>query len=246
MVQSNETSTKFVELVMVYNKFKVFLSMTTSLHQIRLKQFINEVTLYPVSCEALANNRGDLEWLDEVLSGGARIVQLRDKFSDDLTLFKKAQIFRTKTTAAGALFIVNNRLDIALASGADGIHLGNSDLPANEARTLAPDLIIGVSAKTEEQAYSAQDRGASYFNIGPIFHTETKEGLSTFLGVEGIKRFSKLSPLPFTVMGGIKRSHIEQLTQHGARRIAVVTALTKAKNICTETEQWIKKIAENN
>lgn len=219
--------------------------MTTSLHQARLAQFIHNVTIYPVSCEALGNNRGDIEWLDGVLAGGARIVQLRDKMSDDLTLFNKAQIFRKKTRDAGALFIVNNRLDIALASSADGVHLGNSDLPANEARRLAPDLIIGVSTNTEEQAVSAKERGASYFNIGPLFHTDTKGGLSNFLGAVGIERFSKLSTLPYTVMGGIKLGHVEQLTMHGAQRIAVVTALTQAKDICAETRKWIKEIETN-
>jgi len=216
--------------------------MTTSRYQERLHILKEEVTVYPVSCEALCNQRSDIEWLEAVLSGGARIVQLRDKLSDDRTIFQKAKIFREKTKAAGALFIVNNRLDIALASDADGIHLGNSDLPCQEARRLAPDLIIGVSANKESQAASALERGASYFNIGPIFPTKTKGGLSIFLGVEAIDRFSKLSPLPFTVMGGIKREHITPLTEHGARRIAVVTALTQAADIEVETAAWHTEI----
>jgi thiamine-phosphate pyrophosphorylase len=216
--------------------------MTTSLYQARLSQFTSEISIYPVSCEILANGRSDEEWLDAVLAGGAKIVQLRDKNSCDLELYRKAQIFRKKTEEAGALFIVNNRLDIALASGADGIHLGNSDLPASEARRIGQDLIIGVSANTKEQAATAKTRGASYYNIGPIYQTNTKKGLSTFLGAEQIKDFSALSPLPFTVMGGIKLKHVPDLTRQGAQRIAVVTAITQAEDMAVETKKWINQI----
>ncbi|OGQ99210.1 MAG: thiamine-phosphate diphosphorylase [Deltaproteobacteria bacterium RIFOXYD12_FULL_55_16] len=211
----------------------------TDLYQQRLRKFIEEVSLYPVSCERLARGRDDLVWLDGVLAGGAKIVQLRDKDSDSLRLFEKARIFRQKTLAAGALFIVNDRVDLALVTGADGVHLGNSDLPAAEVRAFAPELIIGVSCNTEEQAATAERRGASYFNIGPIYTTQTKDGLSTFLGPAAIPRFSARSALPFTVMGGIKKEHLPELTAMGARRLAVVTALTCADNIEEETRAWL-------
>jgi thiamine-phosphate pyrophosphorylase len=218
--------------------------MTTpgALYQHRLIKFIEQVTIYPVSCEKLTGGRSDEEWLDAVLAGRARIVQLRDKLSDDRTLFAKAQVFRRKTAEAGALFIVNNRLDIALLTDADGIHLGNSDLPAREVRNLAPELLIGVSANTKEHAASAKARGASYFNIGPLFQTSTKSGLTTFIGEEAITAFSAESDLPFTVMGGIKLEHVPRLTALGASRIAVVTALTQAENIEQETRRWIAAI----
>lgn len=214
----------------------------TSTLQERTAIFREEVTLYPVSCERLAKGRSDSEWLDAVLAGGTRIVQLRDKESSDRALFEKATLFRHKTAAVGALLIINNRLDIALAVGADGIHLGNSDLPAEAARRLAPDLIIGVSANTIEQAAAAAGRGASYYNIGPLFATSTKEGLTTFLGAQAIKKFSAVSTLPFTVMGGIKFGHLKELLALGARRIAVVTALTEADDIEAETRKWLSAI----
>jgi thiamine-phosphate pyrophosphorylase len=214
----------------------------TDLYQQRLRKFIEEVTLYPVSCERLAKGRNDLAWLDAVLAGGARIVQLRDKESDGLRLFEKARIFRQKTLEAGALFIVNDRVDIALLSGADGVHLGNSDIPAPEVRAYAPELIIGVSCNTEEQAATAERRGASYFNIGPIYATQTKDGLSAFLGPAAIERFSARCGLPFTVMGGIKKEHIPELVAMGARRLAVVTALTCADDIAAETSGWLAAI----
>ncbi len=208
--------------------------------------FLHQVTVYPVSCQALGNGRSDEQWLDEVLAGGARIVQLRDKEANDRELYEKAIHFRRQTEAAGALLIINNRLDIALAVNADGIHLGNSDIPAEAARALAPELIIGVSANTIEQAATAKTRGASYFNIGPIYPTKTKKRLTTFLGPEAIPTFAAQCQLPFTVMGGIKFNHLQELTKVGARRIAVVTALTQADNIGTETSRWINFISNSN
>ncbi len=212
--------------------------------QDRIDRFTDAVNIYPVSCEKLSNKRSDTEWLQAVLAGGARIVQLRDKESNDRTLYEKAIAFRQLTLAAGALLIINNRLDIALAVKADGIHLGNDDLPADEARRLAPDLIIGVSANNPSQAASAEQRGANYFNIGPIFPTSTKQGLSHFVGPEAIAEFSALSSLPFTVMGGIKLKHVKELTAQGAKRLAVVTALTQADDITAETRKWIKAIQQ--
>lgn len=211
-------------------------------HVERLNHFINHVSVYPVSCEKLGNGRSDLEWLDGVIAGGAQIVQLRDKISDDRTFLIKARAFRQKTREAGILFLVNNRIDIALLADADGVHLGNSDIPALEARQLAPEWLIGVSANTKEQAGQAAEAGASYYNIGPIYATKTKAGLVNFIGPDAIKTYSAESALPFTVMGGIKRKHIGELTTQGARRLAVVTALTKATDIPNETTRWITEI----
>jgi thiamine-phosphate pyrophosphorylase len=208
----------------------------------KLAFFRDKVTLYPVSCEPLANGRTDIEWLEAVLAGGAKIVQLRDKHSNDLDLYRKALIFREKTHAAGALFIVNNRFDIALLTEADGVHLGNTDLPADEVRKATPGLIIGVSCNNSEQAATAGKRGASYFNIGPLFPTETKNNLTPFLGPDAIETFSSLCDLPYTVMGGIKLNHVRELVARGARRIAVVTALTRAEDIAAETRCWIEAI----
>jgi thiamine-phosphate pyrophosphorylase len=214
----------------------------------RLQQLVDEVTVYPVSCERLAEGRTDEQWLEEVLRGGARIVQLRDKDSSDRRLLEKAKHFRQKTLEAGALFLVNDRLDIALLSDADGIHLGQDDLPADEVLKLAPEMIIGVSCNTEEQAVSLGEKEKkgiltiSYYNIGPIYPTETKEGLSAFIGPEAVSLFSSYVTLPFTVMGGIKKHHVRELAGLGARRIALVTALTKAPDIAGETARWIEEI----
>ncbi len=146
------------------------------------------------------------------------------------------------------LFLLNDRLDIALLADADGMHVGQNDIPPAEIRKLAPDILIGFSCNTEEQTVLLGDevkRGisaVSYYNIGPLFETGTKEGLHTFLGPGGITRFSRHCRLPFTVMGGIKMHHLDELLKAGAKRIAVVTAISKAVNIAAETARWQEKI----
>ena len=182
-----------------------------------MHQFVHAVDVYPVSCERLCGGRSDREWLDNVLAGGAKIVQLRDKDSADRDLLEKARYFRRKTEEAGALFLINDRFDIALLAGADGVHLGQDDVPPGEVKRLAPEIIIGLSCNTEEQAMQLgrlEQQGAcpvSYYNLGPLYSTGTKNGLTEFLGPEAIARFSRHCSLPFTVMGGIKLSHVKEL-----------------------------------
>jgi thiamine-phosphate pyrophosphorylase len=218
------------------------------LYEERLRKFEDEVGVYPVSCEKLAAGRSDKEWLEQVIAGGAKIVQLRDKESSDRELLAKAHYFREKTREAGVLFFLNDRLDIALLADVDGMHVGQKDLPPTEIRKLAPDILIGFSCNTEEQtkALGKEVRqgssAVSYYNIGPLFETGTKEGLHHFLGADGITDFSRHCSLPFTVMGGIKLSHLDDLLHVGARRIAVVTAISQADDIATETAHWQQRI----
>ncbi|MCL7488039.1 MAG: thiamine phosphate synthase [Desulfobulbaceae bacterium] len=216
----------------------------------RLRQLRDEVTVYPVSCERLAEGRSDEQWLDDVLRGGARIVQLRDKESTDRQLLRKAKYFREKTREAGALFLVNDRVDIAMLADADGIHLGQKDLPPEEVVKLVPDMLIGISCNSEEQArqLGVMEREGnlpvSYYNIGPIYPTKTKDGLVEFIGPDAIGLFSSYLTIPFTVMGGIKLDHVPELRARGVRRIALVTALTQAPHIAAETERWIQAMNE--
>ena len=146
----------------------------------RLQKFRDEVTVYPVSSERLAEGRRDEQWLDDVLQGGAKIVQLRDKESTDRQLLEKAKHFRKKTSDAGALFMINDRVDIALLADADGIHLGQKDLPPEEVVKLVPDMLIGISCNSELQAsqLGKMERegmlSASYYNIGPIYPTKNE------------------------------------------------------------------------
>jgi len=198
--------------------------------QMRKEKFL-QVDLYPVTCERLSAGRSNLDVLDAAIRGGAKIIQLREKELATGDLYRMARAFRKVTAEAGVLLIINDRIDIALAVDADGVHLGQEDLPLSAARRIAPELLIGISSHSREEALKAQDGGADYVNIGPIFPTRTKEGVTRFLGPEAIPGITSGLEVPFTVMGGIGRANVEEVLAQGARRVAVVTAVTMADDM---------------
>ena len=196
----------------------------------RMAKFL-EVDIYPVTCERLSAGRSNVEVLDAVIDGGARVIQLREKEYSGKDLYQLALQFREITSRAGVLLLINDHLDIAMAVAADGVHLGQDDLPIAAARKLAPELLIGASTHSLEEALQAQNDGADYVNIGPIFPTKTKAGVPYHLGPDAINAIVSGIRTPFTVMGGINESNIRQVLAQGARRIAVVTAITQAPDI---------------
>jgi thiamine-phosphate pyrophosphorylase len=201
-----------------------------------------QVDIYPVTCERLSNGRSNLEVLKAVIAGGAGIIQLREKECSGKKLYDLAVKFREITTKAGVLLIINDHLDIALAVAADGVHLGQDDLPLQAARQIAPDLLIGASTHSLAEAIQAQKEGADYINIGPIFPTGTKEGIERLLGPEAIAAISPEIDVPFTVMGGISESNIDRVLANGARRVAMVTAITRAPDITAQVRALRAKI----
>lgn len=198
-----------------------------SSHAARLARF-NQPGLYVVITEAYCAGRPPLDVLDAVLRAGVRLVQFREKTGSDRARYALAEAFRARTRDAGALLIVDDRVDLALAVDADGVHLGEHDLPIEAARRCAPDLIIGASSHNLEEALANQAAGASYVNIGPIFATQTKDVPTGPLGPEAIGAIAPKLRVPFTVMGGIKLENLDALLAEGARRVAVVTAVTAA------------------
>jgi len=200
------------------------------------------VDLYPVTCEKLSAGRSDENVLAGIIAGGAKIVQLRDKEADTATLYRKALTFRRLTAAAGVLLIVNDRIDVALAVDADGVHLGQQDLPLAAARRLWPDRLIGISTHGLADALAAQAGGADYVNIGPIFATRTKDGASRYLGPGAIRDIAPQLKIPFTVMGGINADNLDQVLAAGARRVAVVTAVTQAPDVAGAVRELRRRI----
>lgn len=186
--------------------------------------------LYLVTSQELSRGRSTLDIIKAALAGGVRLIQLREKNMPLPDFVRLAEQVRRLTAETDDLLIINDRLDVAMGIGADGVHLGQTDFPVAMARKLAPDLIIGASTHNAAEVEVAQTAGASYINIGPLFPTQTKSWSGEFLGLEGLRILAKAARVPFTVMGGIKREHIPDLLQAGARTIAVVTAVTAAAN----------------
>ena len=190
-----------------------------------------QADLYVVITESCCAGHRGIEVLEACLDAGVRLVQMREKHLDDGNLYETALAWRQATRDAGALFIMDDRVDISLAADADGVHLGQSDLPPRVARTLAPELILGVSTHSLEEARTAQEQGASYINIGPIFPTQTKEVASGAVGPEMIGTIRPHLHIPFTCMGGIKLENVNLVLEQGASIAAVVTAVTAAPDV---------------
>ena len=159
--------------------------MNPTLHESRMRRFL-QAGLYIVTSQALSRGRSTLEIVDAALAGGARLIQLREKEMPVPDFLRLAEQIRARTTQANALLIINDRLDVALSVGADGVHLGQADFPIAPARRLAPDLIIGASTHSPTEAQAAEHADASYINIGPLFPTQTKQKSGEFLGLKGL------------------------------------------------------------
>ncbi len=202
----------------------------------RMRRFAG-ADLYVVITEAFCDGRPALTVLDAVLEAGVRLVQLREKDCADRELHARALAFRERTRAYGALLIIDDRVDVALAAGADGVHLGEHDLPLDAARRIGPDLILGASSHNLREALAAQDAGASYVNIGPVFATQTKHVATGAIGPEAIDAIAPRLRIPFTTMGGIKAHNIGEVLRRGARHVAVVTAVTAAPDVCAAARE---------
>lgn len=174
---------------------------------------------------------GDLDrFLAEVLKAGVSIVQLREKSMEAGPLLRHAEVFRRRTEQANALFIVNDRVDVALAAGADGVHLGQDDLPVEAARAqMGPDRIIGLSTHSIEQLREGLASTADYCAVGPVYATPTKPGRPA-VGLDLVRSVAELAEKPVFAIGGIGPSNVEEVVGAGARRVAVVRALTESAN----------------
>jgi thiamine-phosphate pyrophosphorylase len=177
-----------------------------------------------------ATCRAALDWtIQEVAAGGASIIQLREKQLDDRRLLERARDVRRWTRKAGVLFIVNDRPDVARLAEADGVHLGQEDLPVKEARRiLGPDALIGVSTHNIDQVRQAVREGANYIGVGPTFPSGTKEFTTELAGLELVRQVAAETTLPAFVIGGINRETVAAAGAAGARRVAVSQALAQA------------------
>jgi thiamine-phosphate pyrophosphorylase len=171
-----------------------------------------------------------LDWtIAEAAAGGAGVVQLREKGLTDRELLARARDVRRWTRKAGVLFIVNDRPDVARLAEADGVHLGQDDLPVKEARrVLGPDALIGVSTHSLEQLRQAVLDGASYVGVGPVFPSGTKD-FAEFPGLEFVKAALAETTLPAFAIGGINEETVGLVAAAGARRVAVSAAVARAE-----------------
>jgi thiamine-phosphate pyrophosphorylase len=176
----------------------------------------------------VADRDGMARALDGALAGGADLFQLRDKDASDDELLQAAADARERCHAAGALFLLNDRPDLAKACGADGVHVGQDDMPVARAREIVgPDAIVGLSTHSIEQAQAGCRSDADYIAVGPVHATPTKEGRPA-IGIEPIAYAAAHVSIPWFAIGGIDASTVDDVVHAGARRIVVVRAIADA------------------
>lgn len=163
------------------------------------------------------------------ISGGASILQLRDKSTPIPRLLPIAHQIRQMTREAGLLFLINDRVDIALAAQADGVHLGPDDFPAQDARQiLGPSAVIGVSCANVQEAGAAYAAGANYIGAGAIFGSTTKADAGAAIGLDALRAQVAATPLPVAAIGGLNAANLPLVLAHGAAMACVISAITNA------------------
>lgn len=196
-----------------------------------------DLTLYLVTDPSAGEKTEEI--VKEAVAGGVTMVQLREKTAGSLSFYERALRLKRVTRKAGVPLIINDRTDIMLAADADGLHVGQSDLPAAVTRRLiGPDKILGVSAHTVEEAVRAEKDGADYLGVGAVFPTATKKDAES-VSYETLKEICETVSIPVVAIGGIGEHNIGKLVGSGIRGIAVVSAIMNAEN--PEKQSYILK-----
>ncbi len=202
------------------------------------------VDLYVITDESLSAGRSHAEIARLAVLGGADIIQLRDKNMTGAGLAATGREIAAITGKAGAVFIVNDRLDVALACGADGVHLGQDDIRPATARQLAPPgFLIGVSVSTVEEAVEAEREGADYVALSPTFSTASKEDAGPGLGLDRLREIRQAIALPLIAIGGINRQNAGEVITAGADGIAVISAVISSPDI-TRAARDLKRVIQ--
>jgi thiamine-phosphate pyrophosphorylase len=190
------------------------------------RELVQDVQLYLVTDASVRSGRVE-DFLARVIDAGVGMVQLRDKTLTDRELVQRARLFADVCRENGALFIVNDRVDVALLAGADGVHVGQDDAHPDEIRRVAgDDFIIGLSTHSPEQVDAAHATTADYIGVGPIYETPTKPGRPA-VGIE-LVRYATRSTKPFFAIGGIDHTNAEHVVAAGARSLSVMRSVAQA------------------
>lgn len=198
--------------------------------------------LYVILDPRALRGRSLVEALQAAADSGARLFQYRDKTASGAEAYRQALQLRKVASDRGAVFLVNDRCDVALAVDADGVHLGQEDMPLVRARALlGPEKVIGISAHRPDQVKEAASGGADYIGFGPIFGTATKPDHEPVVGIEGLRQIRPLTRVPIFAIGGITLDAIEAVINAGADGVAVISAVCGAPDIAQSVRAFIRK-----
>ena len=199
--------------------------------------------VYLVTDRGLSRGRSTLEILQSAVRGGVTCVQLREKNCPIREFIEQANSAKAYLSAHAIPLIINDRLDVAQAVGADGVHLGQSDMPLNVAREIVKDsMIIGISAESLQDAIEAETGGADYIGVSPIYGTPTKTDTAPPLGLEGLREIRKAVRIPLVGIGGLTKDNAGEVIKHGADGVAVVSAIVSADDPELATRELLKTV----
>ena len=188
-----------------------------------------DYSLYLVTDRALSLGRSTVEVVRAAIRGGVSCVQLREKGCSTREFMDEARLLKALLAGTGVPLFINDRLDVALAVGADGVHLGQNDLAIADARRLVGNrMIIGISAESVADAVRAEAEGADYVGASPVFTTPTKTDTASPLGLDGLRAIRRAVRLPLVAIGGIDADNAAQVLRAGADGLAVVSAIVSA------------------
>jgi thiamine-phosphate pyrophosphorylase len=204
-----------------------------------------ELDLCVITARVERLGRGHLEVARAAVEGGASLIQLRDKEMSGRALWEVGMQMRRLTRDRGVSLVVNDRVDVAMAVGADGVHLGQDDVPVAAARELmGPDAIVGASVSNPEEAYAAEAAGASYVSFGPVFATASKADAGRPVGTGLLGAIKKAVSVPVLAIGGINRDNVREVMSAGADGVAVISAVAEAVDMMEVCAVLRRLIAE--
>ncbi len=203
-----------------------------------------DYSLYLVTDRSLSKGRATAEVVRAAVAGGVTCVQLREKACGTREFLDEARAVKGVLQGTGVPLIVNDRVDVALAVGAEGVHLGQQDMPLADARRLGPPgWIIGISAESVEDAMRAEREGADYVGASPVFATPTKADHAVPLGLEGLRRMRAAVRIPIVAIGGIHAGNAREVMGAGADGLAVVSAIVAAEDPRAAAEELRRALA---
>ena len=209
------------------------------------KQDMLATDIYGITASEFSNGRPNVDVVKAMIDAGVRIIQYRAKEKSMKEKFSECEKIRELTQKAGVCLIVNDHADLALLVGADGVHLGQDDLPPEKVRKLVgAEMIIGLSTHSPQQAGEAVAKGVDYIGVGPLFTTYTKKDVCPPVGLAYLQYVAKNIPLPFVAIGGIKEDNLAQVIRHGASCVAMVTEIVGAEDIGKKIKTLRKIINE--
>ena len=193
-----------------------------------------------------AGERSPVVLCEALLGAGVRLIQYRDKKASSRELLETSRELAERVRHAGGIFIVNDRADVARAAGADGVHLGQEDLPVELARrVLEPGNLVGFSTHRLEQVVEAEQTSADYIAFGPNFSTQSRAQADPVVGLEGLRAARRATRKPLVAIGGITLERAREVIEAGADSVAVIADLLRAPDIATRAREFLKAVGEN-